>query len=544
MKVHEAIAKALVDNGVDTMFGLIGDANLFMVDRFVKDHPTKFVAVANEANAVLGALGYAGFTGRVGVATVTHGPALTNTVTALVEGVKGRMPIVVVAGDTPVIDKYNFQNAPQRDIVVATGAGFEQVRTAATTVDDVVFALRRAEAERRPIVLNMPIEQQWEEVEYQRSSLARLEQQAVHPDPAALDRAVGIIASARRPIVLAGRGASNPETRASLLRLADRIGAPVATTLKGKDLFRGERFNLDIFGTLSHEVAIETIMAADCVIAFGAGLNKWTAAEGAYLADKRVVHCDIDPANVGYYSSVDAGVVGDAKVVADAFVEWLDEAEVDATGFTDDALAARLADFEYAPYEDLSTETTVDLKTAILAIERAVPADRNLVLDAGRFVFDAFTMFHAPDPQSFMITVNYGSIGLGLGHALGAAMARRDRPTLLIAGDGGFMLGCLVDFNTAVRQKMDMIVVVLNDDSYGAEHIQFITRDMDPSLSLHGWPDFAPVAEALGGSGYTVRNVKDLDGLPDVIAGRDRPLLIDVKIDPNHVTRPGGLGAH
>lgn len=544
MKVHEAIARALVDNGVDTMFGLIGDANLFMVDRFVKDHPTKFVAVANEANAVLGALGYAGFTGQVGVATVTHGPALTNTITSLVEGVKARLPIVVVAGDTPVVDKYNLQNAPQRDLVVATGAGFEQVRDAATAVDDVVFALRRAEAEKRPIVLNMPIEQQWDEVEYERSDVARLERQVVQPDPAALDRAVGIIATARRPIVLAGRGASSSETKASLLRLAERIGAPVATTLKAKDLFRGERFNLDIFGTLSHEIAIDTIIAADCVIAFGAGLNKWTAAEGAYLADKRVVQCDIDPANVGYFSSVDAGVVGDAKAVAEAIVEWLDQAEADSTGFADEALAVRLADYEYAPYDDLSTDDTVDIKTAILAIEKAVPADRNLVLDGGRFVFDAFTMFHAPDPKSFMITVNYGSIGLGLGHALGAAMARPDRPTLLIAGDGGFMLGCLVDFTTAVRQNMDMIVVVFNDDAYGAEHIQFVTREMDPSLSLHGWPDFAPVAEAFGGAGYTVRNVKDLDGLADVIAKRDRPLLIDVKLDPNHITRPGGLGAH
>lgn len=544
MKVHGAIARALADNGVDTMFGLIGDANLFMVDRYVRDHPTRFVAVAHEANAVLGALGYAGFAGRVGVATVTHGPALTNTITSLIEGVKARLPIVVLAGDTPVVDKYNLQNAPQRQLVVAAGAGFEQMRSADTAVDDVVFALRRAEAERRPIVLNMPIEQQWEEVEYRASGLARFERQAPAPDPVALDRAVGIIATARRPIVLAGRGASSPGTRASLLRLAARIGAPVATTLKGKDLFRGERFNLDIFGTLSHAVAVETIVAADCVIAFGAGLNQWTAAQGAYLAGKAVVHCDIDPANVGYYASVDAGIVGDAKAVADAIVEWLDQAETEPTGFADEALAARLADHDHEPYEDLGTDRTVDIKTAILALEQAVPADRNLVLDGGRFVFDAFTMLHVPDPASFMITVNYGSIGLGLGHALGAAMARPDRPTLLVAGDGGFMLGCLVDFTTAVRQKMDMIVVVFNDDAYGAEHIQFVTRDMDPSLSLHGWPDLAPVAEAFGGSGYTVRNAKDLDGLAGVIARRDRPLLIDVKIDPNHVTRPGGPGAH
>src|SRR5690606_11209308 len=99
------------------------------------------------------------------------------------------------------------------------------------------------------------------------------------PDEAALDAAVGIIASANRPVVLAGRGAAGPAARSALLRLAERIGAPVATTLRGKDLFRGERFDLGIYGTLSHEVALETLGRSDCLIAFGASLNKWTTAE-------------------------------------------------------------------------------------------------------------------------------------------------------------------------------------------------------------------------------------------------------------------------
>jgi thiamine pyrophosphate-dependent acetolactate synthase large subunit-like protein len=536
MKVHAAIARALADKGVDVLFGLLGDGNLFMVDRFVRDEGGTYVAVAHEAGAVLAANGFANVSGRIGVATVTSGPAVTNTVTALVEGVKARTPILVLAGDTPVVDRYHLQNVAQREIVVATGAGFEQIRAATTAAADVSFALRRAGTERRPVFLNMPYEMQWDDVEQEPAGFAIAEHQAVAPDPAALDRAVGIIATARRPIVLAGRGAVG--ARDAVIRLAERLGAPLATTLRAKDLFRDEPHDLGIFGTLSHDAALATIEAADCVVAFGAGLNKWTTAEGAYLGGKRVVHVDDDRGALGLYTEADGAVVGDARTTADLIVAWLDEAQVEPTCFRNEARAHVRSD-DPASSSAPPGDGTVDLRTAMAAVEAAVPRDRNLVLDGGRFVHDAFTIFRVPDPYAFVMTVNFGSIGLGMGNALGAAQARADRPTLLLAGDGGFMLGGLVEFSTACRNGMDIIVVVFNDDSYGAEHIQFRRRGMDPSLTLHSWPDLAPVADALGGQGATVRTAADLAALPRIVAERRAPLLIDVKIDPDCVTRPG-----
>ena len=539
MKVHAAIARALAEHGIDTLFGVIGDGNLFFVDTFVREHGGRYVAAANEAGAVLMANGYASTADGLGVATVTHGPALTNTLTALVEGVKNRTPLLVVAGDTAVVDRENLQNVAQRDVVLATGAGFEQVRAPSTVVQDTATAIRRALIERRPVVLNVPIEFQWADVEYRPVDLRPVPVPAGPPDPEALDRAVGIIATAQRPIVLAGRGAARPEARAALLRLAERIGAPVATTLKGRDLFRGEPFNLGIFGTLSTPVAVDTILQSDCVIAFGAGLNRFTTGEGAYVENCRLVQCDVDRAAIGAYGTPDASIVGDAAVVADTIVTWLDEADVPSTDFRTDELARQIADYSPGGFDDLSTDDTVDLRTALLALEASAPADRVVVSDGGRFVFQAWPIVHVPDPHSFVFTVNFGSIGLGMGNAIGAAFGRPGRPVVLITGDGGFMLGGLAEFNSAVRAGIDLIVFVCNDGSYGAEHIQFRDRDLDPSISLIEWPDLAPVAEALGGRGYTVRSVKDLDGMADAIAGRDRPLLIDVKLDPDRVPNVG-----
>jgi thiamine pyrophosphate-dependent acetolactate synthase large subunit-like protein len=136
--------------------------------------------------------------------------------------------------------------------------------------------------------------------------------------------------------------------------------------------------------------------------------------------------------------------------------------------------------------------------------------------------------------------MNFASIGLGTGTAVGAAVGTPDRPTVLICGDGGFMMDGVAEFNSAVRHGVDLIVVLLNDGAYGAEHIQFTMRDMDPVVTTFDWPDFAPVADALGGTGYTVRNAADLDLALAALPSRTGPVLIDIKIDPYKASPPAG----
>ena len=535
MKVHEALARGLADAGVDTMFGLIGDANLFLVDDFVRQHQGTYVAAVHEAGAVLMAIGYARAAGRVGVATVTHGPGLTNTVTALVEGVRGRTPLVLLAGDTPVSDPVNVQNIDQRELVAATGAGFVQVRTPDSAVEDLALALRRAALERRPVVLNVPADFQWAETAYVPVDRGAPAATPPAPDDADLDRAVGVLASARRPIVLAGRGAVRPAARASVLRLAERIGAPVATTLKAKDLFRGEPFDLGIFGTVSTPVAADTIARSDCIVALGASLNLFTTVRGSLLEGRAVVHCDVDPAQIGGAGTPAAGVVGDSAAVADAICAWLDEAGVAPSAFRSTDLLHALQEQAATDPPDRSTDTTVDVRTALRRLDLVLPPERTLVTDAGRFMYEAWRALRVLEPAHFVPTMNFGSIGLGLPAAIGARYGAPDRPVVLVTGDGGFMLGGLAEFSTAVREGIDLVVLVLDDGGYGAEHIQFRNRDLDPGLSLFAWPDLAAVATAMGGIGLCVRNPADLDDVAGVLASRDRPVLVDVRLDPDQV---------
>ena len=146
------------------MFGLMGDANLFMVDSFVRECGGNFIPAAHEGSTILMAAAYAHVSGNVGVATVTHGPGLTNCVTTLVEATRMHTPMVILAGDTPVANPRHLQSIDQRELVKVTGAGFVQLRSPTTVTEDVAQAFYRTRVERRPIVLNMPADFMWQEV--------------------------------------------------------------------------------------------------------------------------------------------------------------------------------------------------------------------------------------------------------------------------------------------------------------------------------------------------------------------------------------------
>jgi thiamine pyrophosphate-dependent acetolactate synthase large subunit-like protein len=538
MELHKALAKSLTAHGVDTMFGVIGDANMFFAHSFADEPSTQYIGATNEAGAVMMAFGYASKSGRLGVATVTRGPGLSNTVTGLIEAVKGRIPLLLICGDTERYSRGNPQDIPQRDLVVSTGAGFEQLRTPLTGLTDLAIAIRRAVVERRPIVFNVVPEAMWADVSYEfvQKSIGATSTQ---PDEISLDTALGIIASCRRPLVVAGRGAV--AARRALVKLAERIGAPLATSLGGKDLFRGEDFDLGIMGTLAHEAALQTMLEADCVLAFGIGLNSFTTASRSLTDGKAIVHCDIDASLIGRHTKVDAAVAGDASVVAGTLVEWLDAAEIPPTSFRTPELLQRLRSNEATGVAGSAAGApgTVDLLTALRTIDEMVPAQRIFATDAGRYIGTSWTQIHVEDPNDFVFAVNFGAIGLGVAAGIGAAHAALDQPVLVVCGDGGFMLGGLAEFSTAVRHQIDLICVVCNDGAYGAELIQLQDRGLPTDLARFSWPDLAPLAEAMGGSGITVRSHDDLAAARTAIENRDRPLLIDLKIDPDHVPAVG-----
>ena len=531
--VYQLISRAIKDHGITTIFGLMGDANLFMVDSFVRDYDGRFVPAVHEGSTVLMAAAYAHVSGNVGVATVTNGPALANCITALVEAARGHVPLVVLAGDTPVDNPRHMQSIDQRGLVKVTGAGFEQVRTPATACKDVARAFYRAQVERRPIVLNMPADFMWEKAEYDFQVLDVFTTPGGVAEGDVLDDAIGMIAAAKRPLILAGAGAVG--ARDQLVRLADRLEAPLATTLKAKGLFNDYPYNIDIFGTLSTPAAYELIAQSDCIICFGTSLHDFTTDRGKLMKGTRIVQIDVDPASIGGGSHPDRALVADVGLTAETIVYWMDEADIPGSGFTRELDVDTLT--EHPAGSTKVSDGFINFVYALERMEEALPKDRVLVTDGGRFMTEVWCRLSVPNPRSFVCTVNFGAIGLGLQEAIGAGLAAPDRPVVLFSGDGGFMMGGINEFNTAVRLGLDLTVIIANDSAYGAEHIQFVDREMDPSLTEFHWPSFVDVAKSLGGDGFEVRSDEQLEEALEALKNRKGPYLIELRLDPLDVPR-------
>ena len=533
LHVYQSLARAVAAHKVDTVFGLMGDANLFMVDSFVRECGGRFIPAVYEGGAVLMALAFARVSGKVGVATVTHGPALTNCVTALTEATRAKLPMVLLAGDTPADNPRHLQSIDQRELVKTTGAGFEQLRTPATVAMDVARAFYRARVERRPIVLNMPADYMWQEAAFAPKVLDVFSSPGNVAEGDSLDQAVGMIASARRPLILAGGGAI--DARDELIALADRLEAPLATTLMAKGLFNDHPYNIDIFGTLSTPAAYDLMAKSDCILIFGSSMNDFTTDRGKLMKDKRIIQIDMEPTAIGGGLHPDAALIGDVGLTAQTILYWLNEAEVAPSGVTTGLDVKALTDHPLPA--DKTAEGCVNFVQALEYLETALPRDRLLVTDGGRFMTEVWCRLSVPDPHRFVATVAFGSIGLGLQEAIGAGIARPDSPVILFSGDGGFMMGGINEFNTAVRLGLDLIVIIANDSAYGAEHIQFLDRKMDPGLSEFQWPSFAAIATALGGEGHVASSVAELGAAVAALENRKGPTLIELRLDPNDVPR-------
>jgi thiamine pyrophosphate-dependent acetolactate synthase large subunit-like protein len=271
---------------------------------------------------------------------------------------------------------------------------------------------------------------------------------------------------------------------------------------------------------------------ADCVLAFGASLNRFTVKGGKQFSDSaRIIQCDLHSPAIGSHSRVDLGIVGDAHLTATALLTELTDRSTQRAGFRIDSVIEELAAFDPSTeFSDASLPDAVDPRTLLLAIDDILPLERAVVVDGGHFSGFPCMYLGVPDPQGFILALDFGAVGCGLGAAIGAAVANPQRLTVAVIGDGGLMMS-LSDLDTAVRYHLPLLILVLNDGAYGAE--MHILRDLSMPIAnaLFENPDFAQVALAVGAEGVTVRTLDDLAALDQRLPSLERPLLVDCKIN-------------
>jgi thiamine pyrophosphate-dependent acetolactate synthase large subunit-like protein len=356
-----------------------------------------------------------------------------------------------------------------------------------------------------------------------------------------LDAALDVLASARRPLLLAGLGAYRSGAARPIAVLADRIGALLTTTVMAGGLFRDSSWSLGICGGFAAPRAARIMGEADVVVAFGASLNEFTL-HGGMLLNPGATLVQVDLGAAPTVSRVDLCVTGDAAQVASALLDGVRARGLVAANWREEVAAdIGLAGWEREPYDDASTVSRIDPRTLSLALADLLPAERTLVMDGGHFVGWPAMYWPSADPSALVFTgAASQTIGLGFAGAVGAATGRTDRTTVVALGDGGALMG-LPELETLIRVAHSALVVIFNDSAYGAEVHMYRPPVIDTSPVAFGDTDFAAVARSFGARSATVRAVADLAGLRAWReTGGQGTYLLDCKVVPDVVAKYRG----
>jgi thiamine pyrophosphate-dependent acetolactate synthase large subunit-like protein len=547
--VADVVGTTIASMGVRDAFGVLGSGNL-VVTNALCSQGARFHHARHEGGAICMADGYARVTGRVGIVSVHQGPGLTNTMTGLTEAAKSRTPLLVLAGETPAAALTSNFRIDQHDLVESVGAIADRVFSPKTAADDAQRAYERALIERRPIVLNLPIDIQPQPAAVDAPGQPRLPQLAApQPDPQAVEQIAQALAGARRPAIIAGRGAVVSDARDELEALGALTGAILATSAPANGLFHGLPYALGISGGFASPFAQELLPQADFVLVVGASVNHWTTKHGALInPDATVAQIDVEAKAIGRNRPAQLAVIGDARATARALHERLAATAapgVDAgpgtqgaegIGFRTPQLAEQIAQRHWRdePYDDASTDDWIDPRTLTIAIDAALPADRQIAVDSGHFLGYPSMYLDVPDARSWVFANGFQAVGLGLGNAIGAAIAHPDRTTVAALGDGGTFMA-LAELETAARLKLGNLLVVIYDDSaYGAEVHHFEPIGQDVSLVRFPDADLAAIAGAVGARAATVRTPDDAtEAIQEWLTEQSgHPLVLDAKVNP------------
>lgn len=542
MRVDEALVAEFTRQGVRQVFGLMGEdtAKLLLL---LPGAGISYLSSRHESGSVGMADGYSRASGDVGVAVLSRGPGLTNGLTAITTAARCGSRVLVIAADTSSV-------VPRSPSVAATArlshkyvnqaAALDAVGVAQVTLDDpagaaadlaAVFARVRSGL---TTVVNVPMDILAAAYDEAAGSSVAPVAARRSPDPVEIGNAADLLETtwaATHPVIVAGRGAVRSGAAPALRRLGEITGALMATTVPAWGMFDGDPFDAGVMGTFSSSASSELFARADVLLAFGASLNRLTTYGNSLCPKARIIHFDDDQEAFGKHVQAELVVHGDAGLAVTALVEELERRGHHHDGYRTEAVAEKIATFDpRAEVRDQSDEEGLDPRILSIALEDAIPAERNLVVDAGHYMALLLPYMRISSPEALILPLDFGAIGSAAPLATGAALARRDRLTVLAAGDGGFMM-ILAELDTAVRAHVPLLVLVYDDSAYGAEVQILASIGMPTAMARFEERSFDAIARAMGAEGMAVRTLDDVAALKArLVRPLDGVLLVDCRI--------------
>nr|WP_282198174.1 sulfoacetaldehyde acetyltransferase [Collibacillus ludicampi] len=548
MTPSEAIVETLVAEGVTHISGILGSAFMDMLD-LLPTAGIRFIPVRHEQTAAHMADAYTRVSGVAGVVIGQNGPGITNMVTSVAAAYQAHTPMVVISpsAGTPTIGWDGFQECDQVSVFKAITKATVRVPHVSRVADCLRTAFRIAYAERGPVLYDIPRDYFYGELEDYILEPHQYRVDARGCGAAeALDRAVELLAEAKYPVIISGRGTVDSNGWDAVVGIAEYLTAPAACSYMHNDAFPGDHpLALGPIGYMGSKAAMKTLEKADVILAIGTrlsvfgtlpcyGINYWPQ-------HAKIIQIDINPRNIARTHPIEVGIIGDAR---EACVEILKRLKAIKPGLTtNQERLAEIAAVNMEWEEELVSLAMVagnpmNPRRALLELTRLLPENAIVSTDIGNVSSTANGYLKFTQPRKHIAALTFGNTGFAYPAALGAKLAKPDCPVFAIVGDGAWGMS-LHEVSTAVDQNLPVIACVFNNGAWCAEkknqvdyyNSRFVGADINN-------PDFAELARVMGANGYRADNPEDLRKAVLEALKSDKPTVIDIQVDGTQLAPP------
>ena len=529
--VSNVMVDTMINWGVDAVFGMVGHSNLGFADAMRTAEARgdlRYFGIRHEGAAAFAATAYGKLTGRLSACFGIAGPGSTNLLTGLYDAKVDRAPVLALSGQVPSKDKGRgaFQDLDLEGAFADVAAFSETIHAGADPAEIMSLACKTALVERNVAHIVLPDEVQVLASDVEPSGpTGRVGSRLIAPPADVLAEALSMIAAASRPLITVGAGARHE--MAQVLQFAEHIGAPVATTFKGKGLISDSHpLGCGVLGRSGTPIASWFMNESDLIIVFGASFSNHTG----IASYKPIIQVDDDPMSLGRFHSVDVPMQANVGIAAAALIDGLG-ADADRHDFSAE-VAERWAIWRAEKAQRVDDDRGQGIGAAVLfeTLSDHVPDDAVICVDVGNNTY-SFGRYFEVTNQDVLMSGYLGSIGFGFPAAMGAwAAVGADRKVVSVSGDGGFGQYAM-DFTTAVKYEMNITHVLMNNAQLGKISKEQRAAHFDVWQTSLVNPNFADFATLCGGLGIRVTDPADLNAALAQTMAHDGPALVEVITD-------------
>jgi acetolactate synthase I/II/III large subunit len=533
----EAMMRALVEEGVDTIFGYIGGAIMPIYDALYNyEDRVKHVMVRHEQGAIHAAQGYARTKRKPGICFTTSGPGATNLVTGLADAMLDSTPLVCITGQVgaSLLGSDAFQETDVVSVSMPITKWNYQITSANEIPEVMAKAFFIANSGRPgPVVIDITKNAQFEELDFEYKKITRVMSYVPKPIPKQtdIDKAVELINAAKRPFVLVGQGVTISGAEAEFKAFVEKAGLPVGSTLLGLSAFPSNHpLFTGMLGMHGNYAPNINTNKSDLIIAVGMRFDdRVTGNLNSYAKQAKIIHIEIDRSEVDKNVKTDVAIVSDAKQALEMLIPKIKENS--HSEWMDTFIDLRQVEYEKVISNDCHpNKGQMHMGEVINKVSEKTKGEAIIVTDVGQQQMATARYYQYNKQNSLITSGGLGTMGFGVPAGMGVALAKPDRPIIVFVGDGGFQM-TLQELGTIAQYKLPVKIVLLNNNFLGMvrqwQELFFDGRYASTELVN---PDFLKIADGFGVPGKQISEREELDSTIDDLLSFDGPFLLEVKV--------------